>query len=159
YHQKYVEITLPQQLGLTVLGDFPSMVGLLVTAYLLVRALDTHDWRDAALAGLAGGFTIGIKPSNALFFGAAVLSLVVPRRWCQTAVFLGLLLPGVLVLALWKERGLGALPAFASYGGRAGTVAAVDPGLALGSLFTPFRKYVDLNWHQLHQNIDGVREF
>ena len=29
YHQKYVEIALPQQLGLTILGDFPSMVGLL----------------------------------------------------------------------------------------------------------------------------------
>jgi hypothetical protein len=71
YHQKYVEIALPQQLGLTVLGDFPSMVCLLVTAYLIVRALDSHDWRDTVLAGLAGAFAIGIKPSNALFFGAA----------------------------------------------------------------------------------------
>jgi hypothetical protein len=158
YHQKYVEITLPQQLGLTILGDFPSMVGLLLTAYLLVRALDTHDWRDAALAGLVGGFTVGIKPSNALFFGAAVLALLVARRWRQAAVFLGLLLPGLILLALWKQRGLGQLPAFASYGGP-GTVAAVDPGLPLASLFTPFRKYVDLNWHQLHENIDGVREF
>ena len=54
YHEKYVDITLPQSLGLTVLGDFPSMVFLLVTAYLIVRALDTHDWTDAVLAGLTG---------------------------------------------------------------------------------------------------------
>ena len=32
YHEKYVDITLPQSLGLTVLADFPSMVFLLVTA-------------------------------------------------------------------------------------------------------------------------------
>jgi dolichyl-phosphate-mannose-protein mannosyltransferase len=159
YHQKYVEITLPQQLGLTILADFPSMVCLLLTAYLIVRALDSGDWRDAVLAGLVGGFAIGIKPSTALFFGGAALALLVARRWRQIAVFAGALAPAVLVLALWKQRGLGELPAFASYGGGTGTLAAVDPGLPVTSLFTPFRKYVDLDWHQLHQNIDGVREF
>jgi hypothetical protein len=158
YHQKYVEIALPQSLGLTILGDFPSMVGLLLAAYLLVRTLDTNDWRDAVLAGLVGGFTIGIKPSNTLFFGAAVLALLVAKRWRQTAVFLGLLLPGVIVLALWKQRGLGQLPAFASYGGD-GQLAALGPNVPLGSLFTPFHKYVSLDWHHLQQNIDGVREF
>jgi hypothetical protein len=160
YHQKYVEIALPQQLGLTVLGDFPSTVALLLAAYLLVRALDTNDWRDPLLAGLAGGFAIGIKPSTAIFLGAAVLALLVARRWRQTAVFVGLLVPGVFLLGLWKERGLGALPAFASYGGGgAGTVAAVDPGLPLASLTSPFHKYLNLDWHQLHQNLDGLREF
>jgi Dolichyl-phosphate-mannose-protein mannosyltransferase len=160
YHQKYVEITLPQQLGLTVLADFPSTVGVLLTAYLVVRALDTHDWRDAALAGLAAGFTIGIKPSTALFLVAAVLTLVVARRWRQTAVFLGLLAPGLIVLALWKARGLGNLPAFSSYGGgAAGTTAAIDPGLPAASLTSPFHRYLNLDWHQLWLNMDGVREF
>jgi hypothetical protein len=160
YHQKYVEITLPQSLGLTVLGDFPSMVGVLLTAYLLVRALDTDDWRDAALAALVGGFTIGIKPSNTLFFGAAVLSLVVAKRWRQTAVFVGVLVPGLIVLALWKQRGLGTLPAFASQGGGGtGTLAAVDPGFPLASLFSPFHRYLNLDWHQLQQNMNGLREF
>jgi dolichyl-phosphate-mannose-protein mannosyltransferase len=159
YHQKYVEIALPQQLGLTILADFPSMVCLLLTAYLLVRALDTGDWRDALLAGLVGGFAIGIKPSTALFFAGAGLALLAARRWRQIAVFAGALAPAVLVLALWKQRGLGELPAFASYGGGTGTLAAVDPGLPAASLLTPFRKYIDLDWHQLHQNIDGVREF
>jgi hypothetical protein len=159
YHEKYVDITLPQSLGLTVLGDFPSMVFLLVTAYLLVRALDTHDRTDAVLAGLTGGFAIGLKPSNALFFGAAVLCLVLSRRWMQTATFLGALVPGMFLLALWKQRGLGELPAFSSTGGSGGSLASIGADAPLGSLLSPARRYVDLNWHQLHQNIDGVREF
>ena len=159
YHEKYVDITLPQSLGLTVLGDFPSTVFLLVTAWLLVRALDTHDWTDAVLAGLIGGFTIGLKPSNALFFGAAVLCLLVAARWVQTAAFLAALVPGLFLLALWKQRGLGELPAFASMGGSGGSMAAIGAAAPVGSLFSPIHRYVDLDWHHLHQNIDGVREF
>ena len=67
YHEKFVSITLPQSLGLTVLADFPSTVFILLTAYLIVRAVDTNDWTDAVLAGLVGGFVIGLKPSNSLF--------------------------------------------------------------------------------------------
>jgi hypothetical protein len=159
YHQKYVEITLPQQLGLGVLGDFPSMVFLLLTAFLLVRAVDTCDWRDAALAGIVLSFAIGIKPSNTLFVGAAVLCLLVARRWLQLGTLLAAMVPGLLLLALWKERGLGQLPAFASLGGNQGQPATVAAGLPLESLTTPFHKYIDLNWGQLHRNIDGVREF
>jgi hypothetical protein len=159
YHDKYVDITLPQSLGLTVLGDFPSMVFLLVTAFLLVRALDTHDWADAVLAGMVGGFAIGLKPSNSLFFGAAVLCLVVARRWTQTAAFAAALVPGLFLLALWKQRGLGELPAFSSTGGSGGSLAAIGAAAPLASLFSPMHRYVDLDWHQLHQNIDGVREF
>ncbi|HKP19051.1 MAG TPA: glycosyltransferase family 39 protein [Gaiellaceae bacterium] len=160
YHQKYVEIALPQQLGLTILADFPSMVCLLLTAYLLVRALDTRDWRDAALAGLAGGFAIGIKPSTALFFAGAGLALLAARRWRQIAVFAGTLVPALVVLAIWKQRGLGELPAFAGYGGGSTrTLAAAGPVVPVGSLLTPFRKYVDLDWHQLHENLDEIREF
>jgi hypothetical protein len=159
YHEKYVDITLPQSLGLTVLGDFPSMVFLLVTAYLLVRALDTRDWADAVLAGLTGGFAIGVKPSTALFLGAAVLCLLVGRRWTQTAAFAAALVPGMFILALWKQRGLGELPAFSSRGGSGGSLAAIGADAPVGSLLSPARRYVDLNWHQLQQNIDGVREF
>jgi hypothetical protein len=159
YHEKYVDITLPQSLGLTVLGDFPSMVFLLVTAYLLVRGLDTRDWADTVLAGLTGGFAIGLKPSNSLFLGAAVLALLVARRWTQTAAFAAALVPGLFLLALWKQRGLGELPAFSSSSGSGGSLAAIGADAPIGSLVSPVRRYVDLNWHQLHQNIDGVREF
>src|SRR5207237_5060967 len=41
YHQKYTELTLPQQLGLTSVPDFPAMVALLVSAYFCLRALDS----------------------------------------------------------------------------------------------------------------------
>jgi hypothetical protein len=162
YHEKYVEIALPQQLGLTVLGDFPSMVCLLVTAYLIVRALDSADWHDAVMAGLAGAFAIGIKPSNSLFFGAAVLSLVVARRWLQTASFLCALVPGLIVLAVWKQRGLGEIPAFSSTGAGGGgglRTAAISADVPLTSVLSPVDKYVHLDWHHLQQNIDGVREF
>jgi hypothetical protein len=159
YHEKYVDITLPQSLGLTVLADFPSTVLVLVTAWLLVRALDTRDWTDSVLAGLTGGFAIGVKPSNSLFFGAAALCLVVARRWTQTAAFAAALVPGLFLLALWKQRGLGELPAFSSSGGTGGSLAAIGADAPIGSLTSPFGRYVDLNWHQLQQNIDGVREF
>ena len=46
YHGKYVEQFLPQALGLTGLGDFPSMIIVLWSAYFVVRSLDTR-----ALAG------------------------------------------------------------------------------------------------------------
>ena len=143
YHEKYVDITLPQSLGLTVLADFPSTVVLLVTAWLLVRALDTRDWTDALLAGLVGGFAIGLKPSNALFFGAAVLCLLVATRWVQTAAFLAALVPGLFLLALWKQRGLGELPAFASMGGSGGSMAAIGADAPIGSLFSPVHRYVE----------------
>jgi hypothetical protein len=135
------------------------MVFLLASAYLLVRALDSRDWRDTALAGIVVAFTIGIKPSNALFVAPAVLCLLVARRWTQTGAFLGALLPGLFVLALWKQRGLGQLPAFASYGSDNGGVAAAGVNLPLASLTEPFQKYIDLNWGHLQQNMDGVREF
>ena len=159
YHEKYVSLTLPQSLGLTVLADFPSMVFVLLTAYLLVRALDTNEPVDAMLAGLLGGFAIGLKPSNSLFFGAAILALLVARRWSQTAMFLASLVPGVLLLALWKQRGLGQLPAFSSTGRSGGGLASIGADVPIASLPGPIDKYVSLDWHHLHQNIDGVREF
>ena len=41
YHQKYTELTIPHIVGLTAMSDFPSMVGLLVSAYFCLRALET----------------------------------------------------------------------------------------------------------------------
>jgi hypothetical protein len=84
---------------------------------------------------------------------------VVARRWTQTAAFAGALVPGLFLLALWKQRGLGELPAFSSTGASGGSLAAIGADAPVASLFSPLHRYVDLNWHQLHQNIDGVREF
>ena len=38
-------------------------------------------------------------------------------------------------------------------------MAAIGAAAPVGSLFSPIHRYVDLDWHHLHQNIDGVREF
>jgi hypothetical protein len=38
-------------------------------------------------------------------------------------------------------------------------MAAIGADVPLGSLLSPVHRYVDLDWHHLHQNIDGVREF
>ena len=38
-------------------------------------------------------------------------------------------------------------------------MAAIGADAPIGSLFSPVHRYVSLDWHHLHQNIDGVREF
>ena len=55
YHRRYVGLTLPSALGLTDLGDFPSMVFLLVAAYFAFRAISDRNTLDALTSGLAVG--------------------------------------------------------------------------------------------------------
>jgi hypothetical protein len=153
YHQKWVELFLPQALGLTNLGDFPSTVCVLVAAYFCFRALDGADLREGIVAGVATGFAVAIKPANALFVVAPVLAFLLARRWRQLAAFAVSAAPALVALAVWKSRGLGFNPA----------ISAGDPHLAYTGLvvgFTdPFTKYVHIDWHMLGQNMDTLREF
>ena len=149
YHQKYTELTLPQLLGLTSVPDFPSMVALLVGAYLCVRAVDTGSWFSAAGAGLATGYAIAIKPSNAIFLVAPILALLV-LRWRALIPFGLALTPPLLTLALWKYRGLGELAA-----------APAEPVRLAGAsgLFDRIHNARELNsWEHLHQVLLGLRE-
>jgi hypothetical protein len=149
YHQKYTELTLPQQLGLTSVPDFPSMVALIVSAYLCLRALDSRRWEIGALAGLAAGYAIAIKPSNALFLFAPGLLLIV-ERWRSLLAFAAGLAPSLLALAVWKYRGLGELAAAPGPQLR----IAVGPGDLTRRIFSP-----KLNsWSHLHQVLLGFRE-
>jgi Dolichyl-phosphate-mannose-protein mannosyltransferase len=157
YHGKYIEQTLPQTFGLTPLSDFPSMVLLLVAAYLVVRALDTCDWREAVLAGLVVGFAFGVKPSNVIFFAAPVVAFLIARRWRQLLYFGATLLPGVLLVVLWKQRGLGTQPLFAAGGD--GTLAALGIPLPAGTLAGGIGRYVNIDWDHLRENRDSLREF
>src|SRR5207237_1806945 len=116
FHEKYVDLTLPQALGFSGLADFPSTVCLLLAAYLVVRVLDTREWRDAALAGLVTGFALGLKPSNALFLFGVALAFLVGRRWRDALSFGVAMLPALLTLAIWKHRGLGTVPLFHALG-------------------------------------------
>ncbi len=155
YHEKYVEQFLPQALGLTGLGDFPSMVIVLWSAYFVVRSLDTRALPDAAAAGLLAGFAIGVKPANALFLGGVALAYLAARRWRAGLAFgAGLVLP-VLALTVWKARGLGTLPLFGMTelrlaAGATGVVAASNSGLS---------KYLHFDWGELQRNFAGIREF
>ena len=156
YHGKYVEQTLPQTFGLTPLADFPSMVLLLIAAYLVLRALDTRDWREAVLGGLVVGFAFCVKPSNAIFFPAPFVALLLARRWRQTIAFGAAMIPGLLLIVLWKQRGIGTQPLFASGGD--GSLAAL--GLPLPSApLAGIGRYINIDWHHLQENKDSLREF
>jgi hypothetical protein len=154
YHDRYVEQFLPQALGLTAMADFPSLVCLLVAAWLLVRALDADpgDWSNAALAGLAAGFAIGMKPANTLFLAGPVLLVLFSRRFRVVLPYVGGLLPPLLLLALWKVRGLGEIPILSFEATR------LASGVTLGAS-VDIDRYVNLDWANLRNNMTGLREF
>jgi hypothetical protein len=148
YHQKYTELTLPQTLGLSSVPDFPSTVGLIVSAYLVLRAVEGASWHAGVGSGLAAGYAIAIKPSNAIFlFAPAFLILAV--RWRTVLPFAAGLAPALLTLALWKYRGLGELAA----------VPAAEPMRLAGSGFLDRLHQPKLNtWDHLHEVTLGFRE-
>ena len=153
YHERYIEQFLPGALGLTGLADFQSMVLLLVGALLFMRALETRVTLDGIAAGLVIGFAIGIKPSNGLFVAAPVVAALLARSLRPLLPFGLALLPALLTLAVWKQRGLGSLPAFALEETRvaAGAVIAVSvPNVD---------RYVDFDWANLHDNASHLREY
>jgi hypothetical protein len=150
YHERYVEQFLPQALGLNALADYPSLVLLIVGTYLFVRALDTGAVLDAAAAGIVVGFAIGTKPSNSLFLAAPVAASLVARKWRPALAFGLALLPALLALAVWKQRGLGTLPLF----------ALEETRLAAGALSVPnVDRYLDVDWAVLEDNDAHLREY
>jgi hypothetical protein len=148
YHQKYTELTLPQTLGLTSVPDFPSTVALIVCAYLCLVVVDSPSWQLGALAGLSAGWSIAMKPSNAIFLVAPALLFIVERPRALLTFAAGLA-PSLLTLALWKYRGLGELAAAPARPLR----LASGPNL-LQRIHAP-----KLNsWDHLHQVLLGFRE-
>lgn len=112
YHERWVDQFLPQALGLTALADYASMVAALVVAVLVVRALERRAWEDAALAGLVLGFAGLMKPPNYLLVGGVALAFLVAGRWRELVVAGAAVVPSLVALAVFKERGLGFVPAF-----------------------------------------------
>jgi len=152
YHQKYTELTLPQVLGLGAMADFPSMVALLVGAYLCVRAVEGGHWLWGAGAGFAVGYALAIKPSNGVFLFAPAL-LFLFFRWRAAIPFALGLGPPLALLAYWKERGFGHVPAFAT--------PPPDRRVAsgIGDVLHPGTRYLGNNsWTQLHNNLIQLRE-
>ena len=158
YHARWVDQTLPQSLGLTGMGDFAAMVLLLCGAYLIFRHFDEGGWENAVLAGLLVGFSIGLKPSGALFLAAPAVGFLIARRYRGLVVFGLALVPSLLALTIWKERGLGQIPLFHSTAGTvtlaAGTQVAVDHVASLN-----VNRYLKFDWAHLQNNLDGIREY
>ena len=155
YHDSWVEQFLPQALGLTQQADFPSMVAILVSAALTVRALQAGAYREAVLAGTLAGVALAFKPSNALFLAGPALAFLLARRFGQAALFAVSLAPALLALTLWKAKGLGEVPLFSL--GEVRLAAGTDP--MVGSVTSWFDRTTNLNFDTWKQNMSNLREF
>ena len=156
YHDSWVDQFLPQALGLTQQADFPSVVAVLVSAALTVRALQADRYREAVLAGTFAGVALALKPANALFLLGPALAFVVARRWREAGLFAVALAPALVTLTLWKWRGLGDVPLFAHGQVRLAT------GLGDPIVMSPtswFDRTIHLNFDTWKQNMSGIREF
>ncbi len=148
YHQKWTELTLPQLTGLGAMSDFPSMIFVIVGAYLCLRSLDERHWIWSAAAGFAVGYAIAIKPSSSVFLVAPVLLYAAMRRRSLLPFALGLL-PCLVTLGIWKVRGEGTLPWRTTEPAR--RLAAGPGGIV--------HRYLRTNsWTQLHNNLLQIRE-
>lgn len=152
YHERWTEQFVPQALGLTAMSDFPSTVLVLASALFLVRSLDADRLTDALLAGLLLGAAGGTKPPNLLMGFGAVLAYLVARRWREGIAFCAAVFPSLLVILLWKERGLGSLPVLSFQEVR---VAAG----ATGVLALDVDRYIELDLDHWRQQMNYLREF
>lgn len=159
YHSKYVDQFLPHPLGLTMMGDFPSVVALLAAGALVIRTYQTRRVEWAIAAGLVTGVAVLTKASNLIFLATPLVLFLLGKRWRELGTFALALVPALGALALWKYRGYGTLPAFGNGLGRQ-HLALGAHGLATttGSVFTPLHKYVSINWANLQNNLDGLGE-
>jgi 4-amino-4-deoxy-L-arabinose transferase-like glycosyltransferase len=163
YHSKYVDQFLPHPLGLTMMGDFPSVVCLLAAAALIVRTYQTRRLEWAIAAGLVTGLAVLTKASNLIFLVTPIVLFLIGRRWRELGTFALAVAPALGALALWKYRGYGTLPAFGN--GLGEHRLALGPQVlgphalgAAGSIFTPYHKYANIDWSHLQNNLDGLAE-
>jgi len=153
YHDRWVSQFLPQALGFTQLADYPSMVVAVVAAALVLRSLGTPRLSQGVLAGLVAGFGLALKPANALFLVAAVVTYLLARKWRQGLAFAVALAPALITLALWKQRGLGQLPLFA--------LGTTREAVGTGSIAVQasIDRYTRIDWGVWKQNMSNLREF
>ena len=151
YQERWTEHFLPQALGLTSLSDFPSMVLALAAALFVVRSLDASRLADAAMAGLLLGAAGAMKPPNLLMGAGAALAYLVARRWREGVVFGAAVVPSLLVLVLWKERGLGELPVL--------SLGEVRVAAGVGLVALDVDRYIELDLDHWRLQMDQLREF
>ena len=153
YHERFVEQFLPQALGLSALADYPSMICLLVAAYLLVRAVDGAEWTWAVAAGTAAGVAATIKPANLIFLAGPALLLVLARPFRLVLPFAAGIAPPLALLLAWKVRGVGNLP------GVTLPEAHLAATATLNSVGVDIGRYVDYDLDVFRANMAHLREF
>jgi hypothetical protein len=153
YQERWTDHFLTQALGLTAMSDFPSMVLVLGAALFVVRSLDASRLTDAVMAGLLLGAAGAMKPPNLLMGVGAVLAYLVARHWRAALAFGAAVIPSLIVLALWKQRGLGQIPAFALEETR------LAAGATLGAASVELDKYLELDFDHFRRQMDYLREF
>jgi hypothetical protein len=152
FRERFHETFLPQAFGLVNMGDFPSVVVLLAVALFVFRVLDEGRGEDALLAGLLLGLAVGIKPSNALMLPLPALVFAL-RRYPRSVLLYGVaLVPALVTLAVWKQRGLGTLPLFAFPEAREALGASI-PGV------DRVNRYLHFDWSHFADNLQDVREY
>jgi hypothetical protein len=153
YQERWSEQFLPQALGLTAMADFPSMVVVLAGVLFVIRSLSPGRVPDAVLAGLLIGAAGALKPPNLLVVAGVGLAYVVARRWREGLACGAAIVPALLVLLLWKVRGLGEIPAFAL--DQARLAAGSAPPVAALQL----DRYFDLDFEHWREQMGQLREF
>jgi hypothetical protein len=135
------------------MADFPSMVVVLAGVLFVGRSLSPGRVPDAVLAGLLIGAAAALKPPNLLVVAGVGLAYVVARRWREGLACGAAIVPALLVLLLWKVRGLGEIPAFALDPAR--LAAASAPPVANLQL----DRYFDLDFEHWREQMGQLREF
>jgi hypothetical protein len=153
YQERFGEQFLPQALGLTAMSDYPSMVLVLAAAVFVVRSLESPHVHDAVLAGLLLGAATAMKPPNLLMGVGAALAYLVARRWRNGMAFGAAIVPSLLVLALWKERGLGEIPALGVEQARLAASAATT------AVSVDLDRYLDFDLDHWLTQMDSLREY
>ena len=155
YHDSWVDQFLPQALRLTQQADFPSVVAVLVSVALTVRALQAGALREAVLAGTFAGVALALKPANALFLGGPLLAFLLARRFVTQALRRRARPAPARAHDLEVEgprRG-------AALRARRGELAAGAGDPAVASVTSWFDRTVHLNFDTWKQNMSNLREF
>ena len=104
--RRFAEQFLPQALGLSALADFPSMVALLLAAWLAPPRARRRGRRAGVLAGLAAGFAIGSSRRTCLFLaGPRSRARARPALAARALVRRRRSPPRASRSAIWKGRG------------------------------------------------------
>lgn len=154
YHWVFDQLFLvPHWFGFTNMADLPSLVVVLACVWLTLRAVDRNSDNDAVLAGLVGGLALGVKPSNAFILPAVAVLLLAVRRPRQIGLWAAGLAPSLLILLIWKARGLGYVPATSSSYAQTYLAAGAAP-IALTTT-----KYLPFDLHHFGIELSNLREY